>query len=197
MTKKLVEISEEIYTHESLWRSATALVNRLNEDAEDKHHLILPALITIYLAYEAFVNFCGFILLPSIWEKEKEQFKGKKLEDKLTTIISHLDGLQWDKGRRPYQTIIGLASVREYIAHGKVIVSDYIANVQPDGSHFRFKHKWDNHLNAESVLKAQCDVKLFCQTILVAMRKKCEHRHLIFDAFEGSLASGSGRSVPK
>ena len=68
-------VDEEIYAHEYLWRSSTALEECLRIDS-DNDHLKIPALLITFLAYEAFINFCGFALLPDLWRKERENFRG-------------------------------------------------------------------------------------------------------------------------
>ena len=190
--QRLVE--EEIYTHEYLWRSATAISNRLSADAEDIHHFFLPALLTTYLAYEAFINFCGYVLLPDLWVREKENFKGKSLEQKIEVIAGKLPKFVWRKGERPYQTLRQLSAFRELVAHGKVQINEYIAERRDDGTHFTFKHAWDNYLKLDEVLRFRADTKAFCESLLVAARHASDHPHLVFTAFEGSLASGTSAS---
>lgn len=70
-------VEEEIFTHEYLWRSSSALAELVDADEEANHHLIIPALVMTLMAFEAFVNFCGFVLLPDRWANEREEFRGK------------------------------------------------------------------------------------------------------------------------
>lgn len=192
--QKLCSVKEEIYTHEYLWRSSTALARRLDIEADDQHHLLLPTLLTTFMAYEAFINFSGFVVLPDLWSDEKTNFKGKTLEDKVKAIAAALPKFVWQKVTRPYKTVGQLSKFRDLVAHGKVQVKQYIAAQQPDGSHFQFEHAWDEHLTCEAVLAARADVKAFCQELLEAMRCHSDHPHLVFDAFDGSLASGESSS---
>ena len=187
-------VVEEVYTHEYLWRAATAIAARLDADAEDTHHLALPALLATFLAYEAFVNFCGHVLLPEVWKREKENFKGKTLEHKVKIIASNLPMFVWRKGERPYETIRSLSAFRNLIAHGKVQVNEYVCEQQDDGSHFTFAHKWDDYLKKEQFIRFRADTQAFCESLLVAMRHASDHPHLIFAAFEGTLASGESAS---
>jgi hypothetical protein len=193
---KRCEVEEEIYVHEHLWRSGTAITSRLNAEAEtaDAYHLLLPALLITYLAYEAFVNFCGHVLLPDLWAREKESFKGKSLEQKVEAIASNLRKFNWRKGERPYQSIQRLSALRDAIAHGKVQVNRFVAEQQPDGSHFTFAQTWDEHLKVELLARYREDVQAFCESLLVAMRQVSDYPHLCFRAFEGSLASGKSAS---
>ena len=191
---KACDVEEEIYPHEYLWRSSTAVAVRLESSADDAHHLLLPALLATFFAYEAFVNFCGLVHLPDLWSREKENFKGKSLEYKVELIASGLPGFVWRKGERPYQTVSALCGLRELAAHGKVQVTRYAAEQKSDGTHFRFQHAWDSYLSQENVLLARADTQAFCESLLVALRRCSEHPHLAFPAFEGSLASGESLS---
>lgn len=191
-------VDEEIYTHEYLWRSSSALEECLRTDPGNSHHLEIPALLTTFLAYEAFINFCGFVLLPGLWKEEKKNFKGQGLEQKLEAIVKKLPDFTWDKGRNPYQTIKALERFRHLAAHGKVQDNQYITERQPDGSHFRWQHDWDDFLTDEAVIDARAQVKQFCQSLVDAMRRAFDeehlHAHLFFDAFEGPLASAGGKT---
>jgi hypothetical protein len=146
------------------------------------------------MAFEAFVNFCGFVLLPDIWADEKRHFKGKRLEGKISEIVKKLPDFSWQKDRHPYQTIKNLETFRDVVAHGKVVTAEYTAGRKEDGSHFKFEHLWDQYSSMEAVTKSRANIKSFCQSLLVELRKQSEHPQLNFDAFEGSLASGTGRS---
>lgn len=191
---KICLIEEELYSHESLWRSSTALASRLNDEDADGHHLLIPALLTTLLAYEAFINFAGHVACPDLWADEKTNFKGKGLEEKLRIIASITTGFTWKKGTAPYQSIRKLEAFRDLVAHGKVVVTKYKAIQQHDGSHFRFEHAWDEHLSAKSVAKARTDIKDFCQSLVIALRSVSDHPHLNFDAFDGPVASGESAS---
>ena len=188
-------IQEEMYTHEHLWRSSTVLYEAALNRPDDSYHLLLPTLLTAYLAYEAFVNFVGYVLLPEIWEDERNNFKGKGLEGKLERILSEMPEFEWRKGARPYQTIRRLEAFRNLVSHGKVQASEYLAPNRNDGLHFRFRHVWDEFMTRNAVERARFDIKEFCQCVVEDCRKHCEHPHLNHDAFEGSLASGSSSFV--
>lgn len=191
---KLCLVEEELYSHESLWRSSTALHARLEVQSEDAHHLLIPALLTTLLAYEAFINFAGHVLLPALWTEEKKHFKGKATEDKLAAIADALPGFEWNKGVAPYQNLRRLEAFRDLVVHGKVVVTKYKAIQQRDGSHFRFEHTWDEYLTSQSVSEARRDVRAFCQSLLLALRVVSDHPHLVFNAFEGTIASGESSS---
>jgi len=190
-----VAVEEEIYTHEYLWRSSSVLLEKAKEEEHPSYHLLLPSLLMSFLAFEAFVNFCGFVRLPALWSDEKKHFKGKGIEGKLAALVAALPGFAWQKGQRPYQTIKNLEAFRDILAHGKVVASQYITQSQQRGLHFTFKHTWDSYLSVGAVEAARGDIRAFSQSLLVELRKVSDHLHVNFDAFEGSLGSASSTSV--
>ena len=191
---RLVHVKQEIYAHEYLWRSSTFLLEKAKAEKET-FHLLLPSLLMGFLAFEAFVNFCGFVLRPELWKEEKKHFKGKGIEEKLEELLEKLPTFSWQKGRCPYQTIKGLEAFRDSVAHGKVVGEKYVAEQQEGGRHFRYNHPWDEYMSVSAVEKARAAIKSFCQSLLVEMRKVSDHPHLLHDAFEGFLAHCQGSSI--
>jgi hypothetical protein len=188
-----VSVEEEIYSHEYLWRSAAKLLTQAEQQEEGSYYYLLPSLLMSFMAFEAFVNFCGFVLLPELWKDEKKHFKGKGMEGKLETIVAELPGFLWKKGESPYQDIKNLETFRDIVAHGKVIGKKYSVEAEKDGLHYKFIHPWDTYIESvDSVKSARSHIKLFCDSLLIELRKHSDHPHVIFKAFEGSLASGSG-----
>jgi hypothetical protein len=191
----ICDVEEEIYTHEYLWRSSTVLLEKAKAEEQTSYHLLLPALLMAFLAHESFINFCGFVCRPDLWKDEKRHFKGKGLEGKIEVLVAALPDFNWQKGQRPYQTIKTLEAFRDVVAHGKVVASQYVAEQQEGGLQFSFTHVWDNYISRSAVEGARADIQEFSQSLLVELRKVSDHLHLNFDAFEGSLASGSSTSV--
>lgn len=187
----IVEV--EIFTHEYLWRSSSALAGLVDADQEANHHLIIPALVTTVMAFEAFVNFSGFALLPERRANEREEFRGQGVDGKLAAIAERVPKFEFRKGHEPYQSIKKLFAFRDLVAHGKVHANRYETQWKEGGSHFRWEHPWDSYLSREAVAKARSDVRSFAQCLVVAMRDDPDHHpHLFHDAFEGPLSSGSG-----
>ena len=164
-------IEEEIYTHEYLWRSASMLFEKAEAQQEVSYHILLPCLLMSFTAFEAFINFCGFVLLPELWNEEKKHFKGRGVEGKLEVIVDKAPSFSWRKGEPPYQRIRNLESFRDVVAHGKVLAAQYVEEQKEDGSHFRFKHTWDSYLSIDAVKNGRTDIKSFCQSLVVELRK--------------------------
>ena len=191
---KLMEVEEEIYTHEYLWRSATALMEQARSD-EGGYKFLLPSLLMSFLAYEAFLNFLGNVLAPELWVDERKNFKGKGLEGKLGAIVKKLPEFLWHKGSNPYQSVKSLENFRDMVAHGKVIASSYVTHQKDDGTHYKFQHVWDNYLSLSYLVSARNDIVVFSQSLIQAARSVSDDPHLDFDAYDGILASGSESSV--
>jgi hypothetical protein len=196
-----ISVFEEIYTHEYLWRAAELMLEeaKLNVKADERKsfYFCLLAPLISYMAFEAFINFFGYILFTEEWKDEKSYFRGKRkgdvIETKILKLIEKLDDFKWEKGKRPYQSIKELKAFRDMVSHGKVKTSQYEAIRTGNGRHIKWVHDWDDFISIEKVENYfMKDIKTFCQSLLLSMRKKSKHPHLIFNAFEGSLASAEG-----
>lgn len=193
-----VDVSEEIYTHECLWRAAETLYKHASTDKRHFYYR-LSCLVMAYLAFEAFINFIGEAMCPEKWANEKEAFRGKgdAIETKIAAIVCQLPGYDWRKGERPYQDIKRLKRFRDLVAHGKVVRAEYVTIRKDDGIDFRWSHEWDDFVEPSAVERSMDSVKTFCQSIVVEARKHSDEPHLVFDAFEGALASAEGTSRPR
>lgn len=191
---KPIKIHVEIFTHEHLWRSSTALITQAEIDPDNSDRLLLPALLLSILAFEAFVNFCGYVLAPELWAEEKKNFKGKGLEAKLSELDKRLPSFHWKKGEALYQSIKDLEAFRDMVAHGKVVSSRYETERRDDGTHFRFEHAWDEYISLKAVITSRDNIIDFSQSLIVAARKISDEPHLEFDAYEGPLGSAVGIS---
>jgi hypothetical protein len=199
-----ISVFEEIYTHEYLWRAAELMLEeaKLNANIDERKsfYSCLLASLMSYMAFEAFINFSGYILFPEEWKDERNYFKckgkGDVIEIKISKLLEKLDDFKWEKGKRPYQSIKELKAFRDMVSHGKVKTSQYEAIRTDDGSHIEWTHDWDNFILIEKIDNYfLTDIKTFCQSVLDSMRKKSDHPHLIFNAFEGSLASAQGSQI--
>jgi len=82
----------------------------------------LTAMLMAYLTYEAYINFLGDRVAPDVWNNERDFFNNdpyRGIAGKLKKIseVCHIQELK--KGERPYQTVIELCKLRDYLSHGK------------------------------------------------------------------------------
>jgi len=189
-------VDEEIYPHEKLWESATSLTERITTELPTPHELILPAALTSFLAYEAFINFLGYTSRPDLWSEEKKNFKGVGLEGKLDAILKMAPSYELRKGEYPYQIIQSLEKFRDKVAHGKVQHKQYKTEAQPGGRHIQWRHDWDKHLTAEALRLARTAITTFCNLLLAELRRNVDldHPHLLHEAFAGPTGSASATS---
>jgi hypothetical protein len=192
---RTAHVSEEIYTHEYLWRSVEVLV-KLAASEERRLYLDISCLTMAYLAFEAFVNFIGEIIRPDLWAEEKTAFRGQgdAIEAKLAAIVERL-GYEWRKGEQLYQHIKRLKAFRDLVAHGKVVRSEYVTPMRDDGTHIRWTHEWDDFVEPPAVRRALQAITDFSESLLVEARKHYDEPHLAFKAFSGSLGSAEGTST--
>ncbi len=196
------KITEEIYTHEYLWRAGNQHLEQATQaEGGEEYYSYLSALLFYSLAFEAFINFLGEALLPDIWENEKDYFKGEKagLEGKIKELHGELKRqniiFKWEKGVDPYQSIKRLEEFRHQIVHGKFIKNIYLAEPKKDGTHIKWEMPWDSLVNPTSVNQSRNAIQTFSQTLLTSVRECADHLHLIHDAFTGSLGTASGEST--
>jgi hypothetical protein len=186
-----ITVSEEIYTHVYLW-NAHRRIRRIWENGDRQGgHEAVASLLLAYLAFEAFVNFCGEVVLPEIWAREREYFRGMKgseIENKIAELANALPAFKWEKGKRPYQSVRALRDFRDSVAHGKLLRSQYLAEWSDDGSHLQWNFSWFDRIEDDVFDCSIGDIRAFSQSLLVEVRKQSDHPHLIYDAFEGEFA---------
>lgn len=190
-------MEQDTHPHVHLWQTASFLLDSAEKDEDSSNYLLLASLLTSYLAYEGFVNSCGFILLPDLWVAERENFRGVGIEGKLEAITAKLgDHFTWDKGDPRYREIKKLEKFRHMVVHAKALTKRYEAERTEDGSEFRFEHEWDSFIAIDKVKQSREKIESFCQSIVEAASKISDHPRLTFDAFEGSGLMTTGKSIP-
>ena len=186
-----MEIIEENYTHNYLWRTAQTL-KRCECSQRDRFYLDLSALLMAYLALEAFVNFLGNIICPELWDDEKEAFRGQgdTIEAKIGAIAKACQ-FKWKKGERPYQDIKKLKKFRDSMVHGRVQASRYATQEREDGTHLRWNHTFYAFAKPSEVQKSMESIEAFCQSLLDEAQKHPHHGYLQSKAFSGLLGLAS------
>jgi len=189
-----ISVSEEVYTHEYLWRAAEVMAQESEQSEHNSLYFRIAALLLSYLAFEAFINFLGQLLFPEVWANEKDAFKGKGdiVEAKISKLMEKLTDFEWRKGEAPYQKIKLLKDFRDIVTHGKFVRSNYETILKEDGSYIKWQHKWDSFVQPPHVKEFMEAIRGFCQSLTLEARKSSDHLHLVFDAFDGPLGSAEG-----
>lgn len=133
--KRVARLTGEIYTHRLLWHTAQSLRDSATEDAETSPHELLGALLFVFFAFEAFLNYLGPLVVPEAWQDERrffsrnEQYRGTL--GKLHLLADRL-AVSFDKGTRPYQTLRALNEKRDFLAHPRPeLVDEHIPYTDP------------------------------------------------------------------
>ncbi len=189
-----ISLSEQVYTHEYLWRAAKVMAQESELSEQNSLYFRIAALLLSYLAFEAFINFLGQLLLPELWANETNAFKGKGdiIETKISKLMEKLTNFEWRKGEAPYQKIKRLKGFRDMVIHGKLVSSNYETIFKKDGSFIKWQHKWDFFVEPPHVKEFMEAIKSFCQSLTLEARKISDHPHLVFDAFGGPLGRAEG-----
>jgi len=118
-------INGELFTHKILWECCQLhcqAADTANEKKAGPIYYELTVMLMAYLTYEAYINFLGDRVAPEAWKNEKDLFNCdpyRGIAGKLKKIseVCHIQNLK--KGERPYQTIVELGTLRDYLSHGK------------------------------------------------------------------------------
>lgn len=192
----------ESFTHRLLWTCALYQLKAGEKaDEEGSQWFLLSALLTAYLAYEAYLNFLGDRLVSEIWKCEKEFFRKppyQGVDGKLQFILETLKPLKIDKGARPYQTVTWLQNFRDLVVHGKPDkyegTIEHSVNIEPQVHQSEI---W-SLIKISSVKRAFQDIEAFVCTLHNHARPKV-HEDIWFGQkpFEGSIGYIHRRRILK
>ncbi|MDP3111944.1 MAG: hypothetical protein Q8M71_07580 [Thermodesulfovibrionales bacterium] len=120
--KKKIKIKGTSYTHKILWPTAKYQMEAAKQLPERKKYFYLSAMVMAFFTLESYLNYLGEIIDPTTWKSEKLFFTEKPYIGtlgKLSFLINKLGMLQFDRGKRPYQTIKQLKRIRDFLVHGR------------------------------------------------------------------------------
>ncbi|BCS94585.1 hypothetical protein DSLASN_02170 [Desulfoluna limicola] len=162
-------INGVLYTHIYLWEACTIQYQHLTETDKGTIFYEISTCILAHCALEAYINFVGEIILPEIWEQEdKPPFLS--IHKKIQKIIQK-SKISLNKRERPYQTIVQLTKIRNFLAHAKI--DKYEINIEHDESEppNMFHSKLYNEILPEGIVaKVIEDVESFCNIIHAACK---------------------------
>ena len=104
--------------HRFMWAIVEEQAELANTLEHDWSNPALVAMVFAFHAMEAYLNYVGLRLAPDIWQNEREHFRASGFKGKLREVMERA-GLNWEPGKRPLQTVLGLEKLRNAIAHGK------------------------------------------------------------------------------
>jgi hypothetical protein len=176
MKKGLEPMLETTYDGEDLpHRLMWSIAEEHAELAKAQRNWGSPSLVAMVFAFhamEAHLNYVGLRLAPDIWEKEREYFRTTGFRGKIREVMERA-GVNWEPGKRPLQTVLGLEKLRNAIAHGRpeklagTIL--HAQDTEPPYPDFSLRSMFTPK---EKMPKAVHDVEQFANTIQKAARRK-------------------------
>jgi hypothetical protein len=157
----------------------------------------LAAMVFAFLAMEAYLNYVGLRLAPEIWEKEREHFRTTGFKGKLREVMDTA-GLNWEPGKRPIQTVLGLEKLRNAIAHGrperragKILHAE---GTEPPYPAFSLRSMFTPK---SKMPKAVHDVEQLANGIHIAAKPRLKAADVLFgrEAFRGPLSYNSRETL--
>lgn len=124
-------VTGEHYIDLQLWATAQYLLGIGVRAKKGKFHPLLAASVFAFFAFEAYLNEVGRQLDPKVWGREREFFAKGKYQGPLGKFkyLAAKTGYQYSSGTRPFQTVRGLAKVRDLLAHGRMETFDVRTSV--------------------------------------------------------------------
>lgn len=94
----------------------------LDADPITAKHFSLSIITMSFFAFEGYMNWLGELLLPEVWQSEREFFRRKPYfgtlgKCKLIARTLHIE--DFDESTHPLNAVVGLQSVRDQIVHPK------------------------------------------------------------------------------
>jgi hypothetical protein len=162
-------ISGELFIHKILWECCERhcqTAEKANAEKTGPIYYELTAMLMAFLTYEAYINFLGERVAPEAWKNERVFFNRhpyRGIAGKLKKICETCNIRDFEIGKRPYQTVVELCQLRNYLSHGK-----------PDKYEKEIKHSRDNEpvlfhsslydfVTPTKVKRARKDVRAFIE----------------------------------
>src|SRR5690606_33857575 len=120
MKRGRAHLTGEHFTHRYLWHCSLTLDAQASREEGGSAAFELAALLFVYLAFEAYLNYLGPRVCPEEWKDERKSF-GAESKNRFRGTLGKLrlvadrTGLVLDTGTRPYQTIAELDRRRDRI----------------------------------------------------------------------------------
>jgi hypothetical protein len=121
MQKKAI-LQAEFYTHRTMWDHAQTLRKLTGIETQNSASLNLAALILLYFALEAYLNYLLEAAFPDTWNQERTFFSKSPYNGALGKLryLREQLGVVSDRGDRPNHTVKRLTRLRHSIVHPRV-----------------------------------------------------------------------------
>jgi len=126
------EIKGEGFTHQYLWNCAKTLLLQPETKSPKDGYFQMAGMVMAYFVYEAYLNLVGARVDREAWQNERQFFSRQPYrgtDGKLRRICEEI-GIEIERDKRPFKTILELARLRNFLAHGKREVYAYDVDVK-------------------------------------------------------------------
>jgi hypothetical protein len=106
--------------HKETWRVVERQIEHAIANPRGAQYDHLVAMVFAFHCIEGYLNFVGE-KMADLWENERKNFQGNGVDKKLDVIWTRCGIAPLDRNKRPYSTIVRLKSLRDKIAHPKII----------------------------------------------------------------------------
>ena len=186
MVMTIHDVAGQAFTHQYLWNSASFLLS--HPESKSRMEFRMAAMVMAYFSYEAYLNLIGARIDPAAWKDERKFFSRQPYrgtEGKLKRICEQI-GIEIERDKRPYLTIRGLKTLRNFLAHGKHELYAYEAEVQMNQTPDIFHVSIYKMVTAKKTNDALKDTAEFLESLYAKIiekhgRDKIEFRFKPFD----------------
>lgn len=166
-------IEGEIFIHRELWTVVSRQIENATKNPQGAFYDHLAAMVFAFHTLEAYLNFVGDRLAPSIWQDERNfKYPYSGFAGKLKKILELCSITEPDRSKRPYSTIWRLKDLRDLIAHGKPEKFSDIVDHSPDEEPSLYKEPFNGLVTHENACYAVEDIKSFIDMIHSAAKAK-------------------------
>lgn len=203
MTIVRTKIKGELFTHRVLWECCQRQLEAAETARMNKTgplYFELAAMLMAYLTYEAYINFLGDRLAPEIWKDERNYFNTdpyRGIEGKLKKIAEICNIKDIQKGERPYQTIIELNTLRNYLAHAKPDKYEKVIEHSRENEPTLFHPELDQLVTPEKAKLAIDDVQAFVEYLHAEASSHVDDIWFGDEALEGPSQHSEGDTTAK
>lgn len=191
------KLNLEYYPHRMLWGVLYELCQQLDQDPDSIRSAGVAALLIAHNCFEAYLNYTGEILLPSLWDDDRRSFGSgqyRGLMGKLSRLADELS-VQIDKGRRPYRTVRELKTWRDRIVHPKIERQQEIVLFK-DPAHLKnLETKFFREVTRSFIDRAVEDVEALCDSVQGEAFRQHPRLFLGPRSFNGILGSRGGSII--
>jgi len=173
MGKDKVRVSKkrQVKTYVELWHASNVMLEKARKDQDGSLHHIMASLTFTAFMLEAYLNHLGPKVLACWDELERQLSPLSKL-----SLIAEKLGFEMDKGRRPYQTVLEVFTLRNRLAHGKsevLTVNDEICGINEKFAKLIFERlntKWEDYCTLDNAERALRDT----ETVIKELHKHAD-----------------------